>query len=601
MKAEGDRRWQTFGRTLRQALIEHDLVGLRGIGRLPHADKGEGFAAWLEGELAQKVFAGGVWLRPYVRKAAQRAQRRADGLVPGGRIDPARIAAMESLATSELRGIVAAAQQQLVRLATQAMMASHSPTKMANALAGVIRTMRHRTRAMAEYVIARTHATSTLSAFRSAGVTHVGTIPERVRRRGLADAIQIEAEEVAAPAVRVPLQALISTAQKHWRERFATLSKRQGREKAYRQIEHELQQESERLVRAESEFAQGLKRGTAEYVARRQAEGEALRAAQQYKREDLYRQYAAMTRPGGQKPGATARAGRKETPSQETMARIEAAEKRLQATLGGNLVNIVTAGDDDVCDECQDISDEGPYSLDEAEGLIPAHPNCRCAFAPYRAKPKPKPEPEPEPEPEPLSVAGLVEHHGETSPEFKAKISDVVAALPISVRDKLREAGIKIAVGRRVTDIMPELKGITPRGWPEGTTWDNAEGLYHGGVKKAIVTEKYIDRYTNSEESTKRAEGVLRHEVGHGYDAALEWFSSTNEFKKAHDADAAMMDEATTTRLGYFLQSGLAGRQEAFAEVFGHINGGGASPWHHVADHFPHVTSLLRKTIGESR
>jgi hypothetical protein len=433
MKAEGDRRWQTFGRTLRQALIEHDLVGLRGIGRLPHADKGEGFAAWLEGELAQKVFAGGVWLRPHVRKAAQRAQQRADGLVPGGRVDPARIAAMESLATSELRGIVAAAQQQLVRLATQAMMASHSPTKMANALAGVIRAMRHRTRAMAEYVIARTHATSTLSAFRSAGVTQVGTIPERVRRRRLADAIPIgdmtqneieslvgypearrirqwrsgtrqatpeelaswrslgivgamegEAEEVAgASAVRVPLQALISQAQKGWRERFATLSKRQGREKAYRQIEHELQQESERLVRAESEFAQGLKRGTAEYVARRQAEGEALRAAQQYKREDLYRQYAAMTRPAERmQPGPTAQVSRKETPSQETIARVEAAEKRLESTLGGNLIEVVTQEDDDVCDECLDIAADGPYTLDEAEGLIPAHSNCRCSFSP---------------------------------------------------------------------------------------------------------------------------------------------------------------------------------------------------------------------------
>jgi hypothetical protein len=590
MKAEGDRRWQTFGRTLRQALIEHDLVGLRGIGRLPHADKGEGFAAWLEGELAQKVFAGGVWLRPHVRKAAQRAQQRADGLVPGGRVDPARIAAMESLATSELRGIVAAAQQQLVRLATQAMMASHSPTKMANALAGVIRTMRHRTRTMAEDVIARTHATSTLSAFRSVGVTHVGTIPERVRRRGLADAIPIEAEEVAAPAVRVPLQTLISTAQKHWRERFATLSKRQGREKAYRQIEQELQQESERLVRAESEFAQGLKRGTAEYVARRQAEGEALRAAQQYKREDLYRQYAAMTRPGGQKPDATARAGRKETPSQETMARIEAAEKRLQATLGGNLVNIVTAGDDDVCDECQDISDEGPYSLDEAEGLIPAHPNCRCAFAPSRASREPEPA-------GPSSIAGLVEHYGETSPEFKAKMLDAIEALPVPVRDKLREAGIKIAVGRRVTEIMPEFKGVTPRGWPKGTTWDNAEGLYHGGVKKAIVTEKYIGRVSGLEISTGRAEGVLRHEVGHAYDAALESFSSTNEFKTAHNADRSMMDEAISEKLAYFLQLGGAGRQEAFAEVFGEINGGGAAPELHVADHFPNVTTLLRKTI----
>jgi len=46
------------------------------------------------------------------------------------------------------------------------------------------------------------------------------------------------------------------------------------------------------------------------------------------------------------------------------------------------MVNVLTAGDDDVCEECQDIAESGPYEIDEAGGLIPAHPNCRCAFVP---------------------------------------------------------------------------------------------------------------------------------------------------------------------------------------------------------------------------
>jgi hypothetical protein len=45
-------------------------------------------------------------------------------------------------------------------------------------------------------------------------------------------------------------------------------------------------------------------------------------------------------------------------------------------------VEILTAGDDDVCDVCEETSDGGPYDLNTAEGLIPAHPNCRCAFVP---------------------------------------------------------------------------------------------------------------------------------------------------------------------------------------------------------------------------
>ena len=45
-------------------------------------------------------------------------------------------------------------------------------------------------------------------------------------------------------------------------------------------------------------------------------------------------------------------------------------------------VEVLTAGDEKVCRQCQDISEEGPYTLAEAHDLIPAHPNCRCAFIP---------------------------------------------------------------------------------------------------------------------------------------------------------------------------------------------------------------------------
>jgi len=50
------------------------------------------------------------------------------------------------------------------------------------------------------------------------------------------------------------------------------------------------------------------------------------------------------------------------------------------------LVNVLTAGDDRVCSDCEDIAADGPYELDEARDLIPAHPNCRCAFIPFGDK-----------------------------------------------------------------------------------------------------------------------------------------------------------------------------------------------------------------------
>lgn len=44
------------------------------------------------------------------------------------------------------------------------------------------------------------------------------------------------------------------------------------------------------------------------------------------------------------------------------------------------LVEVLTAGDDRVCDECQDYADGGPYDIDELE--LPLHIECRCAYVP---------------------------------------------------------------------------------------------------------------------------------------------------------------------------------------------------------------------------
>ena len=59
----------------------------------------------------------------------------------------------------------------------------------------------------------------------------------------------------------------------------------------------------------------------------------------------------------------------------------EAAERALEQRLKGK-VEVLTAEDDKVCIQCEDISADGPYDLNTARSLIPAHPNCRCAFIP---------------------------------------------------------------------------------------------------------------------------------------------------------------------------------------------------------------------------
>jgi len=51
------------------------------------------------------------------------------------------------------------------------------------------------------------------------------------------------------------------------------------------------------------------------------------------------------------------------------------------------LAELKTAGDDRVCSECEGLEEDGRiYTLDEAEGLIPVHPQCRCIALPVLSK-----------------------------------------------------------------------------------------------------------------------------------------------------------------------------------------------------------------------
>jgi SPP1 gp7 family putative phage head morphogenesis protein len=54
----------------------------------------------------------------------------------------------------------------------------------------------------------------------------------------------------------------------------------------------------------------------------------------------------------------------------------------------GVQAEFVTAQDSKVCEECEAAAENGPYSIDEARGMIPLHPNCRCAWVPIVENPR---------------------------------------------------------------------------------------------------------------------------------------------------------------------------------------------------------------------
>lgn len=67
-------------------------------------------------------------------------------------------------------------------------------------------------------------------------------------------------------------------------------------------------------------------------------------------------------------------------PNAKEQRRIERAQVRLEKM---RMVEIVTAGDDFVCLVCERISEDGPYTINRARSILPAHPSCRCAFVPF--------------------------------------------------------------------------------------------------------------------------------------------------------------------------------------------------------------------------
>lgn len=102
----------------------------------------------------------------------------------------------------------------------------------------------------------------------------------------------------------------------------------------------------------------------------------------------------------------------------ETIARTEIinahAEGQLDAfsRLGVDELGVVaewsTAGDRRVCPACESMEGE-TFSIEEARGLIPLHPNCRCTWIPStkQAKNRPRTEPASAPRPRPAAPVGV--------------------------------------------------------------------------------------------------------------------------------------------------------------------------------------------------
>lgn len=223
-----------------------------------------------------------------------------------------------------------------------------------------------------------------------------------------------------------------------------------------------------------------------------------------------------------------------------------------------------------------------------------------------------------------LSAKGpSVEFEGFSGPFFRAKVRKAYNGFPPEIRQLLDDQGVRVVAARKLSDAFPELQNVRPRGWTEGSTWDNADGVFNNKDRAAVVAKKFRafdispegQVASSSFKASDRVEGVLRHEVGHAVDDSLGRYSMTPEFRQAYAKDIANLPETVTINgqqletkklFQYFLQPETpgAGESEAFAEIFAAKNGGGGSA-HLTLDAFhqafPETTKAIESRLDSLR
>lgn len=158
--------------------------------------------------------------------------------------------------------------------------------------------------------------------------------------------------------------------------------------------------------------------------------------------------------------------------------------------------------------------------------------------------------------------------HG-TQADVDAVVTEL-QKLPAPLLERAHRAGVQVVACRdSVTDHLANLRGVTPRGWPPGSTWDRVPGLYDPATMTVVMATHDGARGERSLPDTGYGHGssnALFHEFGHALDGtnALGADSKSPQFRSAYDHDLPALRRLNQT---YLLQPGDAGREEAFAEV----------------------------------
>lgn len=141
-----------------------------------------------------------------------------------------------------------------------------------------------------------------------------------------------------------------------------------------------------------------------------------------------------------------------------------------------------------------------------------------------------------------------------------------LSQLPPHMLQILKDGGTQVVVCRgSVTEYMTDLRGVRPRGWPPGSTWDNVPGLFNQGSNEVVIAT--IGHGTSAGAHVpQNGEGhgshdLVLHETAHAIDhnAETNHNSQSTDFNTARDADLSSLS-------AYETQPGQAGQEETYAE-----------------------------------
>lgn len=192
------------------------------------------------------------------------------------------------------------------------------------------------------------------------------------------------------------------------------------------------------------------------------------------------------------------------------------------------------------------------------------------------------------------------------SPAFTKTVDVSISQFPAQLQCWLAEKDVELISGPYLTQIRPDLKGLTPRGYPQGSTWDMSEGLHDRG-------KVYLPEFKRFESGSQprieriemaRVAQVLHHEIGHAIDFH-QGFSQTPTFVNTFEREkAALLANRPNVNnfdtLAYFLSPSVGGRKEAFAELFSAIYNPDPSPEARMMiQYFPESYALVRDMVSK--